>query len=86
MAALKLVRFSKKLDRLSSAGREIITFGSHCSTNFQPIWECFLPSFKMKYRDSENIKADHVKTVVFNFIHQIKHIDFFGTPVTMESI
>ena len=33
--------------------------------------DCFIPNFKLKYKDSENIKADRVSTVVFN-LHQIK--------------
>ena len=46
--------------RLSSAGPEILAFGSHCSANFQPISDCFVPNIKLKYKDSENIKADGV--------------------------
>ena len=33
--------------------------------------DCFAPNFKLKYEDSENIKANCVSTVVFN-LHQIK--------------
>ena len=40
-----------------------------------------MPNFKVKYEDSENMKADHVSTVVFN-LHQIKRRAFFGTPGT----
>ena len=40
--------------------------GSHCLANFQPILDCSIPNFKMKYEDSENIKADCVSTVVVN--------------------
>ena len=36
-----------------------------------------MPNFKLKYEDSENIKADHVTTVAFN-LHQIKRWAFFG--------
>ena len=60
------MHFSKKSDRLSSAGPEIQAFVSHCSANFQPILNCFIPNFKLKYEESENIKADRVSTVVFN--------------------
>ena len=49
--------------------------------NFQQILDCFIPNFKLKYEDSENIEADHVNTVVFN-LHQIKQEFFFGTPST----
>ena len=37
----------------------------------------FIPSSKVNYGDLENIKTDHVNTVVFN-LHEIKQ--FFGTP------
>ena len=52
------------------AGPEILVFVSHFSVNFQPIFDCFLPYFKLKYENSENIKADCVNTVVFN-LHQM---------------
>ena len=38
-----------------------------------------MPNFKLKYEDSENVKADHVNTVRFN-LHQIKCRAFLGTP------
>ena len=50
----------------SSAGPKILAFGSHCLANFQPILDCFILNFKMKYEDSKNIKADRVSTFVFN--------------------
>ena len=62
----KLIHFSKKLGRLSSTGFEILTFGSHCSGNFQPLLDCFIPKFKLEYDDLENIKTGRVNTVVFN--------------------
>ena len=65
------MHFSKNLVVRSSAGPKILDFGSHCSANFQPILDCFIPNFKLKYEDSENIKADRVSTVDFN-LHQIK--------------
>ena len=34
-------------------------------------------------RDSENVKADRVNTVVFN-LHQVKRRTFFGTPGTYD--
>ena len=77
---LKLVHFSKKSSRLSSTGSEILTFGSHCSANFQQILDCFIPKFKLEYDDLENIKTGSVNTIVFN-LHQIKRLKFFfGTP------
>ena len=65
------MHFSKKSGRLSSTGSEILTFGSHCSANFQQILDCFIPKFKMEYDDLENIKTDRVNAVVFN-LYQIK--------------
>ena len=67
------MHFSKKSGRLSSAGAEIQAFVSHCSANFQPTLDCFMPNFKLEYDDSKNIKPDRVNTVVFNLHH-------FGTP------
>ena len=55
----------------SSAGPKILVFGSHSSTNFQPILDCFIPNFKLKYEDSENMKADRANTVFVN-LYQIK--------------
>ena len=80
-ALLKLIHFSEKSGRLSSTGSEILGFGSQCSANFQPILNCFIPKFKLKYDDLENIKTDRVNTVVFNS-HHIKQSKFFlGYPV-----
>ena len=73
---LKLVHLSKKSGCLSSRGSEVLTFGSHCSANFQPILDCFIPKFKLEYDNSENIKTDHVNAVVLN-LHQIKRLKFF---------
>ena len=75
-AVFKLVHFSKNLIVCSSAGPTILSYGSHCSANFQPILDCFIPNFKLKYEDSQNIKVDRVSTVVFN-LHQIKRRAFF---------
>ena len=74
---LKLVHFPKKSGRLSSTDSEILTFGSHCSANFQPILDCFIRIFKLEYDDLKNIRTASVSTVVFN-LHQIKRF-FFGT-------
>ena len=43
-----------------------ITQLSKKSANIQPILDCFIPNVKLKYEDSENVKIDHVNTVVFN--------------------
>ena len=78
---LKLIQFSEKSGRLSSAGSEILAFGSHCSANFQTILDCFVPKFKLKYDDLENIKTDRLNTVVFNLL-QIELSKFIlGHPV-----
>ena len=71
------MHFSKKSGGLSSTGSENLTFGSHCSANFQPILHCFIPEFKLEYDDLENIKTASVSTVVLN-LHQIKRLNFFG--------
>ena len=74
----KLVHFSKKSGCLSSAGPEILAFGSHCSANFQSILDYFIPKLTIKYEDSENIKTGGVNTVGFN-LHQIKQELFWDT-------
>ena len=73
---------SKKLGCPSSARPKILAFGSHCSMNFQPILDLFIPNFKLTYEDSQNIKADSVNRVVFNLL-QIKHRAFFEIPGTL---
>ena len=70
------MHFSTKSVCLSSTGSEILPFGNQCSANFQSILNCFIPKFKLKYDDLENIKTDRVDTVVFN-LHEIKHLKFF---------
>ena len=76
MAALNKCIFSKKSGRLSSVGPEILAFISRCLIDFQPILDCFIPNFELKYEYSENIKTDRVNKVVFN-LHQIKFRPFF---------
>ena len=61
---------------LSSTGTEVKAFGSHCPANFHQILDCFVPNLKLNDEDSENIKADHLNTVIFNE-HQIKHMNSF---------
>ena len=47
------------------------------STDFR----LFYTKIKLKYDDLENIKTDHVNTVIFN-LHEIKQVKFFlGHPV-----
>ena len=72
------MHFSKKSGRLSSTGSEILTFGSHCSTNFQPILDCFIPKFKLEYDDLENIKTDRVNAVFFQLTSNQTFKLFFG--------
>ena len=79
MAVLNWCTFRKKTGRLSSAGPKILPFGSHSMANFQSILNCFIPNFKLKHKDFENIETDRVSAVVFN-LHKIKRRAFFGTP------
>ena len=61
-------------------GPDILAFVSHCSANFRPFLDYFIPNFKLKYENSEKINVDRVGTVAFN-VHQIKlRAVFFGTP------
>ena len=81
MAALNWRIFSKKSGWLSSAGPEIQAYVSHCSANFQPILDCFIPNFKLKYENSENVKADLVNTDFIRFqLTSNQTSDIFGTP------
>ena len=82
MTALNKCIFRKSRVVCSSAGPKISAFVSHCSANFQPILDCFIPNFKLKYEDSDNIKAGRLNAVVFN-LHQIKRQAFLGTPGTV---
>ena len=79
-----LIHFSEKWGRLSSKGSKTLAFSSHCSANFQPILDCFIPKFKLEYDNFHNIKTDCVNTVVFS-LHQIKQSRFFlGHPVVLK--
>ena len=77
MAALNYCIFRKISGCRSSAGPEILAFVSLAT--FHPVLDRFIRNFKLKYEDSENIKADCINTVVVN-LHQIKRRAFFGTP------
>ena len=51
--------------------------------NCQPILDCFIPIFNLKYEDSENIKMDRVNTVLFNrnfFLGHPVELSFFIGP------
>ena len=77
----KFVLFPKKSGHPSLAGPEVLAFGIHSSANFQPILDYFIPNFKLKYKNSENIKSDLLNKVIFN-LHQVKRWVFFlGHPV-----
>ena len=85
MAALiKLVHFSKKSGSSVMRGPEILAFGSHCSAKFEQILDCFIPNFKLKYEDLENIKTHHVDIVVFK-LHQIKQRKFFRDTLVLPT-
>ena len=58
MAASNQCIFRKNWVVCSSAGPKILAFGTHSSANVHPILYCFIPNFKLKYEDSENIKVD----------------------------
>ena len=79
------MHFWKNLVVCSSAGPKILDFGGHCLANFHSILDCSIPNFKMKYEDSQNIKADCVSTVVVN-LHQIKRRTFFETFGILDKI
>ena len=67
------------MGRLSSSSPESLYFGSHCSVNIQPTLDCFILNFKLKYEDSENMKADHVNSVVLTYIKSDRGT-FLGRP------
>ena len=73
---LKLINFSKKFGPLSSTGSEILASVAIARRTCNR-FICFIPKFKLKYDDLENIKTDRVNTVVFD-LHQIKQSKFFG--------
>ena len=68
--------FFEKVGSSVINGPEILPIGSHCTANFQPILDCFMPNFKLKYEDSENVETTRVNTVVFN-LHHIKQRKYF---------
>ena len=75
------MHFSKKSGCQSSACPEILAFMGHCSANFQPILDYFIPNSKLKYEDSENIKVDRVNTIVFKLREINRRAFFLGHPV-----
>ena len=79
MAAYSECNFRKNRVVCSSGGPKSLAFRSHSLANFQPILDCVIPNFKLKYENLDNIKAGCVNTVVFN-LHHIKRRAFFGTP------
>ena len=59
---LQIMHLSKNWVVCSSVGPKVLAFISHFFTNFELILDCFIPNFKLKYGDSEDIKADRVNT------------------------
>ena len=62
MAALNWCIFRKNRVFCSSAGAKSLSFSGPSSANFQPILDCFIPDFKLKYEDAENIKLTSNQT------------------------
>ena len=58
----------------------LVMIGSQCSANFQPILDCFMSKFKLKYDDVENIKQI---VLIQSFSTYTKSKSFFvlGHPV-----
>ena len=77
----KLVYFAKQTGCLSSAGTKTLAFGGHSMANFQSILDCFIPNFKLKHEDLENIKTDCVSTVVFQLTSNQTSGVFMGHPI-----
>ena len=65
MAASNWCIFRKIFLSVHQSVIKYLAFSSHCLANFQLILDRFIPNFKLKYEDSENIKADCLSTVVF---------------------
>ena len=76
----KINAFFEKSGRLSAAGLNILAFGSYSLSNFQPILDCFISNFKLKYEDSENTETKRVNTVVSTYINIKQRNFFFGAP------
>ena len=77
------MHFSKKSGRLSSEGPDVLAFGSHCSAKFQPILNCFIPKFKLKYEDSENVKTDCADSHFQITSNQTEKVFFLGHQVLL---
>ena len=78
------MHFSKKSGSRSSVGPEILAFVSHSSKKFQPISDCFVPNFKLRCGDSENIKTNRINTVIFNLLQIKRQAFFMGHPIVAE--
>ena len=51
-----------------------------------PDFELFIPKFRLKYDNLENVETDHVNTVIFN-LHEINQLKFFwDTRYTVYTI
>ena len=86
MSSLNYCIFFKTSASQSSADPEILTYASHCSTKLQPILDCFIPKFKLKHKDQENIKTNCVNTVVFNLRQIKRRTSFWDTRQLMQAI
>ena len=49
--------FEKNLVFFQSMGPKSLALGSQSLANFQLILDCFVPNFKLKSEDSENVKG-----------------------------
>ena len=79
------MHFSKRSDRLLSSSPEFFAFVSHCPAKFQPIFVCFIPSFKLKYEESQKYKSRSFKYSRFQFTSNQTSGDFLGHPVCVKS-
>ena len=75
------MHFSKKKSgRLSSTRPEILAFSSHHSADFQLILDSFIPNFRLKHEDSQNMKTYHdIRYSRFRLTLNQRE-ELFGTP------
>ena len=80
MAAIIWCIFQKKNGRLSLLGPKILAFSGHSMANFQSILDCFIPNFKLKHEDLENIKNRLCKYSRFQLTSNQTSGVFYRTP------
>ena len=73
----KLALNFEKVGSSVISGSQILSFVNHCSANFSPILDCFIPNFKLKYGDPENMKADCLNTLSFSTYIELNVGHFF---------